>query len=431
MPRRLAAIAIVNILVFLVLAEVAGLLVYYVQHGTLFYSERQAFPAASEEQARRVTAEGIHPYFGPTHKRGQEFNVPEALRDPRVARPGAPARTNNFGFVSRFDYPYVKTSNDQFIVGILGGSVGVWFCEVGANYFLERLKQDASFRHRVLIPLCLSHEGYKQPQQLQVLSYFLSIGQEFDLVVNIDGFNEVALSTLNDRAGLDISMPSVLHLDPLVNLVNQGTLTREKIQSLARIDDYKTRLTRLSTRLRGNRLASVHVALEQYYRRIANDYQVELVTFGTLPSNRSEDSLVEVTPPLRERPGSSLLQEIAGNWARSSVLINEMLRGHRTAYFHFLQPNQYYTTRTFSEAEARVALNAQSPFKAGAAAGYPFLLTASESFLKARDVNFHNGVGIFDGESAPVYIDDCCHYTLRGNQILADFMAQAVLRAGT
>ena len=30
-------------------------------------------------------------------------------------------------------------------------------------------------------------------------------------------------------------MPSVMHLDPLVNLVNQATLTPEKLQSLAAI----------------------------------------------------------------------------------------------------------------------------------------------------------------------------------------------------
>ena len=62
------------------------------------------------------------------------------------------------------------------------------------------------------MPLCLSHEGYKQPQQLLVPTYFLSIGQVFDLVVNIDGFNEVALSSVNHQRGLDISMPSAMHL---------------------------------------------------------------------------------------------------------------------------------------------------------------------------------------------------------------------------
>ena len=35
------------------------------------------------------------------------------------------------------------------------------------------------------VPLCFSHEGYKQPQQLLVLSYFLSLGQPFDLVINM------------------------------------------------------------------------------------------------------------------------------------------------------------------------------------------------------------------------------------------------------
>jgi hypothetical protein len=431
MSRRLAAIIASNIIILCVLAEAAGLLAYYVQNGRLFYNDRRSYPVVQEAEARRLTGEGVHPYFGPTHKPGQDFSVPDALRDPRAARGGPAAKTNNFGFVSRFDYPYIKTSDDQFIIGMLGGSVGVWFCEVGAARFVERLKQDALFRNRVLVPLCLSHEGYKQPQQLLVLSYFLSIGQQFDLVVNVDGFNEVALSTLNDRAGLDVSMPSVLHLDPLVNLVNESTLTRDKVQSLARIDDYKTHLTNLSARLRNNRLASVDFVLAQYYRKVANDHQRELVTFSTLPSNRSGDSLIQVTSPLRERRGTLLLEDIAGNWARASALIDEMLRARGVAYFHFLQPNQYYTTRTFGEDEANVALNAQSPFKPGAEAGYPFLVTAAESSLKTRNVKFFNGVHIFDKEPSPVYIDDCCHYTLRGNQILADFMADAVLRTGT
>jgi hypothetical protein len=135
----------------------------------------------------------------------------------------APARltTNNFGFVALQDYPFIKTSPRQYIIGIFGGSVGVWFCQIGAHHLLEGLRRNAFFKDRELIPLCFSHEGYKQPQQLLVLAYFLSIGQSFDLVVNIDGFNEVALSSLNDQRGLDISMPSVMHLDPLANLMNQ------------------------------------------------------------------------------------------------------------------------------------------------------------------------------------------------------------------
>ena len=49
-------------------------------------------------------------------------------------------------------------------------------------------------------------------------------------------------------------------------------------------------------------------------------------------------------------------------------------------------------------------------------------LRASRAALPVYD-----GVHIFDGEPAPVYIDDCCHYTLAGNRRLADFVAAAIL----
>ena len=48
--------------------------------------------------------------------------------------------------------------------------------------------------------------------------------------------------------------------------------------------------------------------------------------------------------------------------------------------------------------------------------------------LKSR-VNFLDATGIFDRESAAVYIDDCCHYTLRGNQLLADAIARQILNS--
>src|SRR4030095_13628597 len=122
-------------------------------------------------------------------------------------------------------------------------------------------------RSQEMAPLCRSHEGYKQPQQLLVLSYFLSIGQTFDLVLNIDGFNEVALGSLNNERGLDISMPSAMHLDPLVNLVNQSTLTPEKLQSLAAIEQYKARINHLVERLQRTRFASINFVLVRLQNR--------------------------------------------------------------------------------------------------------------------------------------------------------------------
>jgi hypothetical protein len=108
----------------------------------------------------------------------------------------------------------------------------------------------------------------------------------------------------------------------------------------------------------------------------------------------------------------------------SSMLMHDMLLARGIPYVHVLQPNQYYTQRRFTDAEARVALNAQSPFKASVEKGYPALLRAAGELQKK--IRFVNGVGIFDGEQSPVYMDDCCHYTLAGNQRLADVIAASI-----
>jgi hypothetical protein len=340
---------------------------------------------------------------------------------------GPPPRlsTNNFGFVSPHDFPFAAARSDQFLVGIFGGSVANWFCEAGVNRLISDLKRTAFFATREVVPLCFAHEGYKQPQQLLVLAYFLSIGQRFDLVINVDGFNEVAIASLNQQHGWDISMPSVMHLDPLIDLVNQSTLTPAKLASLTAIARDKARLNALAGRLNRNRFASIDLVLGRYYTFVQRRYRSELVRFTTLPSNPPQRSVVHVTPSTRTRPGTTVFADIAQNWLTSSALMQQMLAAQHVPYVHVLQPNQYYSTRKFTEAEAKVAFNAGSPFKPGAEQGYPFLEKAATS--DRSPVKVFNGVHIFDNVSGHVYADDCCHYTLIGYQRLADFVAQSIL----
>src|SRR5207244_8940794 len=108
------------------------------------------------------------------------------------------------------------------------------------------------------------------------------------------------------------------------------------------------------------------------------------------------------------------------NWRAASLLMQQMLAARGVPYIHVLQPNQYYTSRAFSDEERKVALNDASPFKPGAARGYPFL-------EKALEPGAFNAVHVFDNERAPMYVDDCCHCSVGGNRLLADFIASAVL----
>ena len=402
---RLSLIAI-NIVVFVGLAELAALGFYFVQHRKFFYTADKAIPSALPETARgELSADVLHPYFGPLH------------------RPGVRPDTNNIGFGSTRSFPYVRATDRQYLVGIFGGSVARAFCDRGTPRLIAALQRQPALAAREIVPLCFSHEGYKQPQQLIVLAYFLALGQQYDLVINIDGFNEVALGVRNNEQGRDITMPSPIHIDPLLNLIDQATLTPARVQALARISHSKERLSWLIDRMRRNRSAAVHVALDRYYVFTMNRYKADVAAYDALPSNPPASSILLLTPPTKKRDGPGIVyDDIATGWTRASVLMHDLLAARGVPYLHVLQPNQYFTNRAFSADEARVALNQGTPFKRAVEEGYPVLERAAATLGDKEQ--FLDGTTAFDSERAAVYEDDCCHYTDRGYEILAELIAE-------
>jgi hypothetical protein len=332
MLKRVVTLLVVNLVIFVVAAELIALAVFGFQTGWLYYVdpyvpriERVAEPAGG-----RLTTAALHPYFGPTHQPGIPFDMPEALRPAHAANATAAPATNNFGFTSTRDYPVARANDRQLLLGIFGGSVAAWFCQVGTERLVSELTSSGAYAGREIVPLCFAHEGYKQPQQLLILSYFLSIGQELDLAVNIDGFNEVALSPLNDARGSDISMPSVMHMDPLVAVLDQSSLSAGKVESLSRIQGYRQRMNAAADRANGASSAAMYFLYSRLHAVLARQYQDEVRRFDTLPSG-SGTSMIRVTPTLRPRTDTDLPDDIARGWMRASLLMQQMLasRGAR------------------------------------------------------------------------------------------------------
>jgi hypothetical protein len=408
--KKFLLLVAINVVVFLALAEIASATLYYVQHGTFFYTAVRASPAAIVETTRgELSADVLHPYFGPIHRHG--------------VRP----QTNNVGFGARTAFPYARADARQFLVGIFGGSVAQAFCDRGTTRLIAALRRDADFATREIVPLCFSHEGYKQPQQLIVLAYFLSLGQQYDLVINIDGFNEVALGSRSHERGRDISMPSPIHVDPLLNLIDQATLTPERVQALARISVYKQRLNELGERMRHSRSAAVHFVRDRYYVFTMNRYQAAGAAYDALPMNPTASSVLVLTPPMKKRDSEAdVYQDIAAGWASASLLMRDMLAAQGAQYLHVLQPNQYFTQRVFSDEEARVARSEGQPFRTAVEAGYPVLARSAAALVDKEE--FLDATTAFDGERNAVYDDDCCHYTDRGYEILAETIAARVLQ---
>lgn len=105
---------------------------------------------------------------------------------------------NNLGFLSDRDYPYTpENDRDEFIVGITGGSVANGLALESSKDIAQIINSLPGFARKKVVILNLCGGGYHQPQQLLTVSYLISRGQRFDLIINLDGFNEAYIGWEN------------------------------------------------------------------------------------------------------------------------------------------------------------------------------------------------------------------------------------------
>ncbi len=108
--------------------------------------------------------------------------------------------------VSKRNYPY-KKKPDEFVVAVLGGSVAEIFANTGEKYINHYMKSLYGINKNIIL-INLATGGYKQPQQLFHLQYAVLSGFEFDAVLNIDGFNDLVLASVNLDQGVHPVFPS-------------------------------------------------------------------------------------------------------------------------------------------------------------------------------------------------------------------------------
>ena len=130
---------------------------------------------AGQRLGRWGVVEVIHPYVG--YVLDPHQNISEK------------GQISNFGFVSKGSAnPIRKKSPHAIIIGVFGGSFAL---HVYQNSSL--LHERFNITGKEIVILNFARGGGKQPEQLSILAYMLSLGAEFDMIINIDGFNEVAL----------------------------------------------------------------------------------------------------------------------------------------------------------------------------------------------------------------------------------------------
>jgi len=376
----------------------------------------------------------LHPFWGFIPRPGMTLKtyLPKERVDRLVGQDITPEwiniAVNEYGFYSAYSYPYTPETN-EFVIGILGGSVAHWFALQGSKVLIESLQQSNTWlKDRSIVILNFAQGGFKEPQQLQILTYFLAIGQHFDLVINIDGFNEVALSHLNYQKNIDLSFPSSQHILPIIDIINQESIDIESLEALLNLGKTRNSLRAIEETMERNQSAGLNLIFTIIHRYRAYSYAKKTIQFDTLRTHdiSTQKSLImqlnQLQPTINQ---GNEFDYIARLWANSSMIMQQILEKQRIYYFHVLQPNQYYCQRSFTSEET-FARDPESPYKSGVERGYPVLLGQVER-LQNHGVHFIDATKIFDTIPQIIYSDSCCHYNQIGNELLAVYIAQELI----
>ena len=304
---------------------------------------------------------------------------------------------------------------DQVVVALLGGSVAKQvkpFLQTALNRYFA-----ANQLPRPAVVRSWAMHGARQPQQTLIVAHTLLLGGEFDLIVNLDGFNEMAGSTgHNFGGGSGGNFPFFplwwhkgvgLTAEEIILAGRIGVLRREQARQVAAGATSPLRrsaLFGLANRWRQDRIAAEIIRLNRQLAALTPAYSMEKHGRRNWPEQ------------------DALFSETARVWYRSSLMLARLANLAGAEYYHFLQPNQYAPgSKPLSREERELAYAALSGDKFAVERGYP-QLRAFHRDLQRQGVNYFDLTGIFADHPETLYIDECCHLNDRGYELLAAAM---------
>lgn len=374
--------------------------------------------AAGRRESAHLPSVVPHPYAGYV-----------ANYDAGKSHKGMPV--NRYGFFSEVEALYRPVPEEEFVVVVLGGSLAAQFCIVGADYLREGLENLPITGGRRVVINSLAQGGYKQPQQLLVFSYFLSLGLHADLLITIDGVNEMAFFPLHAiRNQIDPSFPwnwlTLTAVDERDKEIMEARLSvirqrenRERIASLLlRSGLYRSVLVRgLGNRLERASTRREETAEHRLEERLRVLSRADPAYVRTGPVYWEGDDLEEA------------LMESARLWREASIALSDLAREQGIPYVHGLQPNQYFFRESPppERPDSRV-YSRESRFYEALTRGYSCFAGQSE-ILRENNVPFVDYNESFFGRAPEtIYEDDFAHLNRRGNEILAAAVVESVAR---
>ena len=396
----------VNALVLLVLTYIAGLVVNKVKYRSFFVDLpsddsialgrlpkikagiKQA-PAIDQHQKKCLVT---HPYFGYS-------NICNVEHENLFTK-----------YYSQSDLQ----GEDVLRVLVLGGSVASHIStraslELSLNKRLEILKDQYPWLPRRSIVFNAALPGFKQPQQLFAMQYLFLDGYQFDYVVNINGFNEIALPYVeNHSSGLRAILPRMHSFKEQKEseYLPYGYSNIFSAYVIAAAD-FAFHWHPLYHSLRSRLVKLPVIGLQS----IRHDRAENIAKF-----KRYEDS------PSKSK--SEIIERSLEVWSRSSRLTNLLASSWGSRYFEYFQPNQYLDgQKILSPAELEIM-----------SGGTQYSVPIRKHYARVdfgtlglpRD-SVWDGRSLFKSTPQTVYSDSCCHMNSDGMALMAEDVARRLL----
>lgn len=330
--------------------------------------------AEAKDKFSKKSAEGfagqhfIHPFFGTANANWKMYEnklSPEPL----------------------FHHISPLIGNEHVKVLVVGGSVAAHLSAGGLpgveeSLFARVLNQH--FKTNKFVVYNAAFGGGKQPQQYFKYLYLDLLGFKPDVVINLDGLNEIALTLIENK-----------------QLGNPAIFPRQFSQAVNVI------ATDRSCAKLNNRLLDV-------------DSKIPLIEFGVWAYVKNchykitgYDTKSWWLDAMHIDEKTDYLNQAIAVWRESSNRLQEVLSTKHIDYIHVLQANQYLGgSKEFTDEEKRVALNSQN-WAAAIGENYSLLDKSGLSNKHFMDQRF-----LFKNVKETVYADSCCHFNQKGMSII-------------
>jgi hypothetical protein len=314
-----------------------------------------------------------------------------------------------------------EEGHETFTVMIVGGSVAAGFSYQGRARLLEILGSSPLLAGRKLRLINHARPAFKQPQQVTQAAYVFALGLAPDVVINLDGFNELAVAGINAKFDMHPAWPSVTQWLPLI----QGGGDSEGLRLTAHVLVQRDRLVAEIDKVTSSVGLRSALVGSLYQKRIARAKVGYGSAIDELLASLSQggDGVERMSPSFDGREGP-LLVECTSIWQKSSISLHGICESHGIPYLHVLQPTLHDEGSKIATAEELETGKTKDIWERSARLGYP-LLRAAGLELVERGIAFHDSSLVFRDVEETLYVD-ACHFGQTGNELLAEDIAEAL-----